>query len=61
MLQPCNLDGISMNIQEENSAYYFRVHSEHEQTLGSYFPEVCAFTILLTSLNSIFMVIMPNL
>ena len=31
--QPCNLDGISMNIQEENSALYFRVQSEREQTL----------------------------
>ena len=31
--QPCNLDGISMNIQEENSARYFRVQSECEQTL----------------------------
>ena len=26
---------ISMNIQEENSAHYFRVQSEHEQTLIS--------------------------
>ena len=26
---------ISMNIQEENSARYFRVQSEHEQTLIS--------------------------
>ena len=33
MPQPCNLDGISMNIQEENSAHYFRVQSEREQTL----------------------------
>ena len=33
--QPCNLDGISMNIQEENSARYFRVQSECEQTLVS--------------------------
>ena len=33
--QPCNLDGISMNIQEENSAHYFRVQSECEQTLVS--------------------------
>ena len=33
MPQPCNLDGISMNIQEENSARYFRVQSEHEHTL----------------------------
>ena len=32
MPQPCNLDGISMNIQEENSAHYFRVQSECEQT-----------------------------
>ena len=31
--QRCNLDGISMNIQEENSALYFRVQSEREQTL----------------------------
>ena len=31
--QPCNLDGISMNIQEKNSAHYFRVQSEREQTL----------------------------
>ena len=31
--QPCNIDGISMNIQEENSAHYFRVQSEREQTL----------------------------
>ena len=30
--QPCNLDGISMKIQEENSACYFRVQSEREQT-----------------------------
>ena len=30
--QPCNLDGISKNIQEENSARYFRVQSEREQT-----------------------------
>ena len=30
--QPCNLDGISMNIQKENSACYFQVQSEHEQT-----------------------------
>ena len=28
------LDGISMNIQEENSASYFRVQSEREQTLA---------------------------
>ena len=33
MPQPCILDGISMNIQEENSAHYFRVESESEQTL----------------------------
>ena len=33
MPQPCNLDGISMNILEENSAHYFRVQSEREQTL----------------------------
>ena len=33
MPQPCNLDGISMNIQEENSAHYFRVQSERKQTL----------------------------
>ena len=33
MPQPCNLDGISMNIQEENSAHYFWVQSECEQTL----------------------------
>ena len=31
--QPCNLDGISKNIQEENSARYFQVQSEREQTL----------------------------
>ena len=31
--QPCNLDGISMNIHEENSIHYFRVQSEREQTL----------------------------
>ena len=30
---PCNLDGISMTIQEENSALYFQVQSEREQTL----------------------------
>ena len=30
-----HLDGISMNIQEENSALYFRVQSEREQTLVS--------------------------
>ena len=30
--QPCKLDGISMNIQQENSACYFRVQSEREQT-----------------------------
>ena len=29
------LDGISMNIQEENSALYFRMQSEREQTLVS--------------------------
>ena len=28
-----HLDGISMNIQEENAAHYFRVQSEREQTL----------------------------
>ena len=28
-----DFDGISMNIQEENSAHYFRVQSEREQTL----------------------------
>ena len=33
MPQPCNLDGISMNIQEENSAHYLPVQSEREQTL----------------------------
>ena len=33
MPQPCTLDGISMNIQEENSARYFRVQSECKQTL----------------------------
>ena len=32
---PCKLDGISMNIQEENSARYFRVLSEREQTSGT--------------------------
>ena len=31
--QPCNLVGNSMNIQEENSAHYFRVQSERELTL----------------------------
>ena len=31
--QPCTLDGISMNIQEENSARFFQVQSECEQTL----------------------------
>ena len=31
--QPCNLDGNSMNIQEENSAHYFRLQSERELTL----------------------------
>ena len=31
--EPSNLDVISMNIQEENSACYFRVQSECEQTL----------------------------
>ena len=31
--QPCNLDGISMNIHEENSAYRFWVQSEREWTL----------------------------
>ena len=30
---------ISMNIQEENSARYFRVQSEHEQTLISNIPK----------------------
>ena len=34
MPQPCNLDGISMNIQAENSARYFPVQSEREQTLN---------------------------
>ena len=33
MPQPCNLDGISMKIQEEDSAHYFQVQSEREQTL----------------------------
>ena len=32
--QRCNLDGISMNIQEENSTLYFRVQSEREQTFS---------------------------
>ena len=27
-----NVDGISMNIQEESSAFYFRVQIEREQT-----------------------------
>ena len=31
-----NLDGISMNIQEENSACYFWVQSERDQTLVVY-------------------------
>ena len=35
MPQPCNLDGIYMNIQEENSAHYFQVQRELEQTLLS--------------------------
>ena len=48
--QPCNLDGISMNIQEENSALYFRVQSEREQTLVHYF--------LSASLNLLYYV--PN-
>ena len=30
-----HFNGISMNIQEENSARYFRVQSEREQTLGA--------------------------
>ena len=30
---------ISMNIQEENSARYFQVQSEHEQTLISNIPK----------------------
>ena len=30
--QPCNLEGISMNIQQRNSAYHFRMQSEREQT-----------------------------
>ena len=34
-----------MNIQEENSALYFRVQSEREQTLVTNFPEICAFII----------------
>ena len=38
--QPCNLDGISMNIQEENSARYFRVQSEREQTLVNGFSVI---------------------
>ena len=33
--QQCNLDGISVNIQEENSARYFLVQSECKQTLVS--------------------------
>ena len=33
MPQPCKLDRISMNIQEENSVHYFRVQSVLEQTL----------------------------
>ena len=33
MPQQCNLDGIPMNIHEENSAYRFRVQSEREWTL----------------------------
>ena len=33
MPQPCNLYGIYMDIQEENSACYFQVQSEREQTL----------------------------
>ena len=45
MPQPCNLDGISMNIQEENSAHYFRVQNEHEQTLVTNFPDICAIII----------------
>ena len=32
LAQSCTLDGISMNIQEENPAYYFRVRSEREQS-----------------------------
>ena len=52
--QPCNLDGISMEflcIQEENSAHYFRVQSEREQTLVTHSllimnksPETTVFT-----------------
>ena len=49
--QPCNLDGISMNIQEENSARYFRVQSEREQTLVTNFLEICALIILLCGLK----------
>ena len=43
MPQPCNLDGISMNIQEENSAHYFRVQSEREQTFSSNLLYVTGF------------------
>ena len=56
MPQTCNLDGISMNIQEDNSARYFRVQSEREQTLVTcsqeYNESNCTFILMPPSSGS---------
>ena len=35
--QSCNLGGMSVNIQQKNSAHHFRMQSEREQTLITVF------------------------
>ena len=40
-----------MNIQEENSARYFRVQSEREQTLGAFVNSSCNINIIYTVQN----------
>ena len=61
MLQSCNLDGISMNIQEENSACY-RVQSEREQTLVKKFagsaPGMCLTFIVGNTLSYLTVVLL---
>ena len=66
--QPCNLDGISMNIQEENSAHYFRVLAYvsplgecvlnqrmqlAQPTLGYTHKKSCAYHHVLKSIESL--------
>ena len=53
MPQPCNLDGISMNIQDKNSACYFLVQSEREQTLVGRYYKAADCRLLRREITSI--------